>query len=85
MARTCVFTGKRPNVANKVSHSHRKSKKRQFPNLHAKRLWWAEGNRFVRLKLSTRAMRTIDKKGLQAFAHEVGLDLAQFPASKSQL
>lgn len=78
MARVCTFTGKRPNVANKVSHSNRKSKKRQLPNLQKKRLWWAEGDRFVTVKLSTSALRTVDKKGLQAYADEVGLDLSQF-------
>lgn len=78
MARVCTFTGKRPNVANKVSHSNRKSKKRQLPNLHKKRLWWPEGNRFVTVKLSTSALRTIDKKGIGAFAKEVGLDLNRF-------
>lgn len=78
MARVCTFTGKRPNVANKVSHSNRKSKKRQLPNLHKKRLWWTEGDRFVTVKLSTSALRTIDKKGLQVYADEVGLDLNNF-------
>ena len=78
MARKCVFSGKRPNVANQISHSHRKSKKRQLPNLQAKRLWWAEGGRFVRVRLSTSAMRTIDKKGLQAYADDCGLDLNKF-------
>ena len=78
MARRCMFTGKRPNVANKISHSHRKSKKRQAPNIQAKRLWWAEGGRFVRVRLSTRALRTIDKKGLQNFASEAGIDLSKF-------
>ena len=76
MARKCIFTGKKPNVGNKVSHSQRKSKKRQLPNLQQKRLWWAEGERFVRVRLSVRAMRTIDRKGLQAYAEEVGIDLA---------
>ena len=78
MARKCTFTGKRPNVANKVSHSHRKSKKRQLPNLQTRRLWWAEGNAFVRVKLSTRALRTIDKKGLGPYARECGIDLQKF-------
>lgn len=77
MARKCTFTGKRPNVANRVSHSNIKTKKRQFPNLQWRRLWWAEGERFVRVRLSTRALRTIDKKGLGKFAAEVGLDLAR--------
>jgi large subunit ribosomal protein L28 len=78
MARKCMLTGKRPNVGNKVSHSHRKSKKRQFPNLQFKRVWWEQGGRFVRLRVSTRALRTIDKKGLQAFADEVGVDLSKY-------
>ena len=78
MARKCVFTGKRPNVANKVSHSNRKAKKRQLPNVQWKRFWWEGGSRYVRLKLSTRAMRTIDKKGLEVFAKECGVNLAQF-------
>ncbi|MBT3217898.1 MAG: 50S ribosomal protein L28 [Proteobacteria bacterium] len=78
MARKCIFTGKRPNVANKVSHSHRKSKKRQLPNIQTRRIFWPEGDCFVRVKLSTRALRTIDKKGIQAFAEQVGLDLRQF-------
>ncbi len=75
MARKCVFTGKRPNVANKVSHSNRKSKKRQLPNLQYRRLWWDEGERYVRVRLSTRALRTIARKGLGEYAGEVGLDL----------
>jgi len=78
MARKCVFTGKRPNVANKVSHSNRKSKKRQLPNIQAKMLWWAEGERFVRVRLSTRALRTIGKKGLGNFARECGVDLNRY-------
>ena len=78
MSRKCMFTGKKPNVANKVSHSNRKSKKRQLPNIQSKRIWWAEGDRYVRLRLSTRALRTIDKKGLQAFAKESGIDLSAY-------
>ena len=78
MARKCMLTGKRPNVGNKVSHSHRKSKKRQYPNLQSKRVWWEQGGRFVRLRVSTRALRTIDKKGLQAFADGAGVDLSKF-------
>jgi len=78
MARKCVLTGKRPNVANKVSHSNIKTKKRQLPNVHTKRFWWAAGERFVTLKVSTRAMRTIDKKGLEVFAAEAGVDLSKY-------
>ncbi len=78
MARRCVFTGKRPNVANKVSHSNRKSKKRQYPNLQTRNLWWEEGARFVRIRLSTRALRTVDKKGLGSYADEQGIDLRKY-------
>ena len=77
MARKCQLTGKRPNVANKVSHSNIKTKKRQLPNLQKQRLWYAEENRFVTLKVSTRALRTLRKKGLQEFAQEAGLDLSK--------
>jgi len=75
MSRVCELTGKRPNVANKVSHSNIKTKKRQLPNLQTKRLWWEQGGRYVKLKLSTRALRTISKKGLDNFAAEAGIDL----------
>lgn len=78
MARKCVFTGKRPNVANKVSHSNRKAKKRQLPNLQRRRLWWEEGQCYVHIRLSTRALRTIDKKGLGPFADEAGVDLRRY-------
>jgi large subunit ribosomal protein L28 len=78
MARVCSFSGKRPNVAHKVSHSNIKTKRRQFPNLQRKRLWWDERQAFVRVRLSTEALRTIGKKGLQAYARGVGLDLSQY-------
>lgn len=77
MARVCILTGKRPNVAHKVSHSNIKTKRRQLPNLQWKRLWWDQQARFVRLRVSTAALRTIGKKGLQAYAEELGLDLAK--------
>lgn len=77
MARKCSFTGKRPNVANRVSHSNIKTKKRQLPNLQWRKLWWDEGERYVRVRLYTRALRTIDKKGLGTFAAEAGIDLAK--------
>lgn len=78
MARKCIFTGKRPNVGNSVSHSNRKTKMRQLVNLQHKRLWWSEGNRWVSLRLSARAIRTIDKVGLHRFATESGVDLNRF-------
>jgi large subunit ribosomal protein L28 len=78
MARKCMFTGKRPNVGNTVSHSNRKSKMRQFVNLQHKKLWWPEGNRYVALRLSTRALRSIDKLGLENYASQTGIDLSMF-------
>lgn len=77
MARICKFTGKRPNVANKVSHSNIKTKTRQLPNLQTKRVWFEEESRWIRLRLSTRALRTMSKKGLKAYAAEVGIDLSR--------
>lgn len=76
MARVCDLTGKRPNVANRVSHSNHKTKKRQFPNLQTKKVWHEEENRFVTLKLSTRALRTLRNKTLGQFLRDEGLALA---------
>ena len=78
MARVCDLTGKRPNVANKVSHSNIKTKTRQFPNLKVRKLWWDQGQRYVALRLSTRAMRTLNKMTLDEFAAKEGIDLRQF-------
>lgn len=77
MARVCTLTGKRPNVANKVSHSNIKTKKRQLPNLQKRKLWYAEEQRYVTLRLSTRALRTLSKKSLAQFAKEAGIDLSK--------
>ena len=77
MARVCQLTKKRPNFGNKVSHSHIKTKKRQLPNIHKKKIWYAEESRFVKLRVSTRALRSIHKKGLANFAKEAGLDLSK--------
>lgn len=73
MSRRCDLTGKRPNVANKVSHSNIKTKKRQLPNLQTRRIWWEEEGRYVTMKLSTRALRTLSKKTLGQFLRDEGL------------
>lgn len=78
MSRKCLLTGKGPRVANARSHSNIKTKRRQLPNLQKRRFWWIEGGRWVTLKISTSAMRTIDKKGLDTFAREVGVDLSDY-------
>ncbi len=78
MARRCQLTGKKANNAYAVSHSHRRTKKLQEANLQWKRVWWPEGNRWVRLRLSTKAIKTLNKKGIQAMAKEAGINLNQF-------
>lgn len=75
MARVCQLTGKRANNGFAVSHSHRRTKKLQHANLQDKKIWWAEGKSFVRLRLSTKALKTLDKKSLNAMAIEAGIDL----------
>jgi large subunit ribosomal protein L28 len=77
MSRKCQLTGKKANNAMSVSHSHRRTHRRQEVNLQEKRIWWPQGNRWVKLRLSTTAIKTIDRKGLQAFAKEVGIDLSK--------
>ena len=78
MARKCQLTGKQANNAFAVSHSHRRTKKLQEANLQWKRVWWNEGNRWVRLRLSTKAIKTLEKKGLQAMAKEAEINLNKF-------
>ncbi|XP_047169646.1 50S ribosomal protein L28, chloroplastic-like isoform X2 [Vigna umbellata] len=73
--RVCPFTGKKSNRANKVSFSNHKTKKLQFVNLQYKRIWWEAGKRFVKLRLSTKALKTIEKNGLDAVAKKAGIDL----------
>ncbi|MDF5722242.1 MAG: 50S ribosomal protein L28 [Rhizonema sp. PD37] len=78
MSRRCELTGKKANNAFAVSHSHRRTKRVQQANLQSKRIWWSEGNRWVRLKLSTKAIKTLDSKGLEAMAKEAGINLNHY-------
>ncbi len=64
MARVCQVTGKKPIVGNKVSHSNIKTKRRFLPNLQTKRFYLVEEDRWITLKVSTEAIRTINKNGL---------------------
>jgi large subunit ribosomal protein L28 len=75
MSRRCQLTGKKANNAYAVSHSHRRTKKLQQVNLQWKRIWWPQGNCWVRLRLSTKAIKTLEIKGIAQFAQEAGLDL----------
>jgi len=78
MSRRCQLTGKKANNAFAISHSHRRTKKLQQANLQSKRIWWPEGNRWVKLRLSTKAIKTLQKKGLQAMAKEAGINLNKY-------
>jgi large subunit ribosomal protein L28 len=73
MSRKCAVTGKKRNVAKKVSHSHKRTSKIQNANIQTKRLWHEEENRWIKVRLSTRALRTISKKGLAKFLRDEGL------------
>lgn len=75
MSRKCTVSGKGPQVGHRVSHSNIKTKHRFLPNLQKKRCWSTNLKKFVSLKVSTAALRTIDKIGLDAYAAKVGLKL----------
>jgi len=66
MSRRCQLTGKAPLTGNLVSHSQRHTKRRQMPNLQTKRIWIPEEGRFVKMKLSARAIKAITRNGASA-------------------
>jgi large subunit ribosomal protein L28 len=65
MARVCQVTGKRPLSGNNVSHAKNRTRRRFLPNLHQHRFWLQSEKRFVRLRVSSKGMRIIDKKGIE--------------------
>jgi large subunit ribosomal protein L28 len=71
MARVCQVTGKKPMGGNKVSHSNIKTKRRFLPNLQKKRFYLAEEDKWITLKLSTEAIRTINKNGLYSVVKDL--------------
>ncbi len=71
MARVCQVTGKRPIVGNTVSHSNIKTKRRFLPNLQTKRFYFVEEDRWITLKVSSEAIRTINKNGLATVVKEM--------------
>ncbi len=71
MAKVCMVTGKRPVTGNNVSHAHNKTRRRFLPNLHWHRFWVESENRFVRLRLTSKGMRIIDKKGIDSVLVDV--------------
>ncbi|MDG2090730.1 MAG: 50S ribosomal protein L28 [Gammaproteobacteria bacterium] len=66
MARVCMVTGKRPQTGNNVSHAKNRTRRRFTPNLHSHRFWVESENRFVKLRLSSKGMRIIDKLGIDS-------------------
>ena len=64
MARVCQITGKAPMVGNNVSHANNKTKRRFLPNLQRRRFWVESENRWISLRLTANALRTIDKNGI---------------------
>ncbi len=71
MSRVCQVTGKKPASGNNVSHAHNKTRRRFMPNLKSHRFWVESENKWVKLRVSTKGMRIIDKKGID----EVLVDL----------
>ncbi|MEO0537991.1 MAG: 50S ribosomal protein L28 [Cyanobacteria bacterium P01_A01_bin.123] len=75
MSRKCQLTGKKANNGYAVSHSHRRTKRLQHANIQSKRVWWPQGKRWVKLNLSTKAIKTLQTKGIEAMAKEAGINL----------
>ena len=71
MARVCQVTGKRPTTGNNVSHANNKTRRRFLPNLHTHRFWLEGEKRWVRLRLTSKGMRIIDKRGIDAVIAEL--------------
>ncbi len=71
MSQVCQVTGKRPAVGNNVSKANNRTRRRFLPNLHRHRFWVEGEKRFVKLKVSTKGMRIIDKKGIEVVLAEL--------------
>ncbi len=77
MSRVCQLSGTRANNGMAVSHSHIRTKKLQQANLQQRKLWWAEGKKWINIRVSTRSLKSIQKKGLSSFAKSKGIDLSK--------
>ena len=71
MARVCQVTGKRTVRGNNVSHAHNKTRRSFLPNLHSRRFWVESENRWVKLRVSSKGQRIIDKKGIETVLAEI--------------
>ncbi len=71
MSRVCQVTGKRPMSGNNVSHANNRSRRRFLPNLHSRRFWIESEGRWVKLRVSGKGLRIIDKKGIETVLEEL--------------
>jgi large subunit ribosomal protein L28 len=71
MARVCQVTGKRPVAGNNVSHAKNRTRRRFLPNLQFHRFWVESENRWIRLRISANALRTIDKNGIDSILKDL--------------
>jgi large subunit ribosomal protein L28 len=76
MSRVCKVSGKRPLAGNNVSHAHNKTKRKQYPNLQTKRIYVEELGKFVKIRLSARALKTVTRDGLMPYLKKQGLSLS---------
>ncbi len=71
MSRVCQVTGKRPMSGNNVSHAHNKTRRRFLPNLHSHKFWLESESRYVKMRVSNKGLRIIDKKGIEQVIQEL--------------
>jgi len=71
MSRVCQVTGKRPISGNTVSHANNRNRRRFLPNLHTQRFWMETERRWISLRISTKGLRTIEKKGIEVVVSEL--------------
>lgn len=72
MSKVCRITGKKPLIGNNVSHANNRTKRRFLPNLQTKKFWIPEEKRWIRLTLTAKAIKTIDKRGIKSILKEKG-------------
>ena len=71
MSRVCQVTGKRPMSGNNVSHANNKTRRRFLPNLHTQRFWLEKEKRYVKLRVSRKGLRMIDKLGIETVLEQI--------------
>lgn len=71
MSKVCQVTGKRPVSGNNVSHAHNKTRRRFLPNVHDHKFWLESEKRFIKLRVSAKGMRIIDKHGIESVVEDI--------------